>query len=110
VFDEAAKALILRGGGADPRGTMNARIATLKQLVDSESYPIDEAAIAEAILVRSMARRLVPDLAFRIPPAPPAVRSFRPHRGARSFRLARPDRRTLADHLTPSLRVGSPAM
>ena len=89
---------------------MNARTALLKQLVESESYPIDEAAIAEAIVVRSMARRLVPDLAFRIPPAPAAVRSFRPHRGARSFRLARPDRRALVDHLTPSLRVGSPAI
>jgi len=89
---------------------MNARTALLKQLVESASYPIDEAAIAEAIVVRSMARRHVPDIAFRIPPAPAAVRSFRPHRGARSFRLARADRRTLADHLAPSLHVGSPAM
>ncbi len=89
---------------------MNARTATLKQLVADERYPIDEALIAEAIIVRYMARRLVPELVFRSPPPAPLVRSFRPHRGARSFRLARPDRRTLELRLTPTLRVGSPAL
>jgi hypothetical protein len=100
----------MRRRAADPRGTMNARTATLKQLVADASYPIDEAAIAEAIIVRSMARRLVPDLAFQTAPPRPVVRSFRPHRGARSFRLARPGRRTLERHLVPTVRVGSPAV
>jgi hypothetical protein len=83
-------ALIARFGSADQRRTMNARTAVLKQLVAESSYPIDEAAIAEAIVARSIARRLIPDLTFRIMAAPrPHVRSFRPHRGARSFRLTR---------------------
>jgi hypothetical protein len=74
---------------------MNARVAVLKQLVAESSYPIDEAAIAEAIVARSIARRLVPDLVFRLTAAPrPQVRSFRPHRGARSFRLTRAVRRS----------------
>lgn len=88
---------------------MNARIATLKQLVEDASYPIDEAAVAEAIILRSHARRLVPDLAFRLAPPPPVVRSFRPHRGARSFHLARPERRSLERHMAPAVRAGSPA-
>jgi len=74
---------------------MTARTALLKQLVADDRYPIDEAAIAEAILVRSLARRVVPDLALRCTATHlPEIRSFRPHRGARSFRLARADRRT----------------
>ncbi|MDX6719840.1 MAG: hypothetical protein QOJ63_2094 [Solirubrobacteraceae bacterium] len=73
---------------------MNARVAVLKQLVADSSYPVDEAAIAEAIVARSIARRLVPDLMSRFTAAPrPQVRSFRPHRGARSFRLTRAARR-----------------
>ena len=72
---------------------MNARTALLKRLVDDGHYPIDEAAIAEAIVVRSMARRVLPGVVFRLPTPKPAVRSFRPHRGARSFRLHRPERR-----------------
>jgi hypothetical protein len=82
---------------------MNARTATIKQLVQDGGYPLDESAIAEAIVVRSLARRVVPDIVFRIPPPKPAVRSFRPHRGARSFRLHRPERR-LSD-----LRLGAVA-
>jgi len=75
---------------------MTARTALLKQLVADGTYPIDEALIAEAILVRSKARQLVPDLALRCTPSHrPDVRSFRPHRGARSFRLVRCDRRSL---------------
>jgi hypothetical protein len=82
---------------------MNARVAVLKQLVSECSYPIDEAAIAEAIVARSIARRLVPDLMGRLTTAPrPQVRSFRPHRGARSFRLMR------AQHRAPSRRVSVP--
>jgi len=73
---------------------MSSRTANLSQLVADGCYPIDEAAIAEAIVVRSMARRLVPDIAFRLPPPKPPVRSFRPHRGARSFRLVRSERRS----------------
>jgi hypothetical protein len=77
---------------------MNARTAVLKQMVADATYPIDERAVAEAILVRSLARSVVPDIASRYvsPQRQQQVRSFRPHRGARSFRLARADRRSPA--------------
>ena len=55
---------------------MNARVAVLRQLISESSYPIDEASVAEAIIVRAMARRAIPDLAFRDPPSKPRVRSF----------------------------------
>lgn len=80
---------------------MNPRVAVLKQLVADDGYPIDEAAVAEAILVRSLARRILPDLSLRIAPPKPPVRSFRHHSGARSFRLARPERRSSDGRVTP---------
>lgn len=68
---------------------MNPRVNVLKQLVADGHYVVDEAEIAEAIIVRSIALRLLPDVSFRCAPrAAPQVRSFRPHRGARSFRLS----------------------
>ena len=72
---------------------MNARIATIKKLVADGVYPIDANVVAEAIVVRSKARRLLPDVTLRAEPCKPEVRSFRPHRGARSFRLVRAQRR-----------------
>jgi hypothetical protein len=72
---------------------MNARTKVLKQLVRESHYVIDPHAVAEAIIVRSVAQRVLPDVSFRSSPAPPQVRSFRPHKGARSFRLTRPERR-----------------
>ncbi len=75
---------------------MNSRTALLKQLVDAGSYPIDERAIAEAILVRSVARSVVPGVTFRCPLRHESqVRSFRPHRGAASFKLVRGQRRSI---------------
>jgi hypothetical protein len=75
---------------------MNPRLKVLKQLVDDGHYVIGEAAVADAMLVRSMALRMLPDVAFRSTPCrTPQVRSFRPHRGARSFRLSRTERRPL---------------
>ncbi len=85
----------MRGARADVPPTMNSRVQTLKQLVADGTYPIDEAVIAEAILVRTLAQRVVPDLAFRCAPQEPEVRSFRAHRGARSFRLVRSERRSV---------------
>jgi hypothetical protein len=72
---------------------MNTRTKVLKELVRDAHYVIDERAIAEAILVRAMAQRVLPDVSFRSTPHMPQVRSFRPHRGARSFRLTRAERR-----------------
>ena len=81
---------------------MNERTDTLKQLVADSSYPIDEAAVAEAILVRSLARRVLPEISFRTEPSPPRVRSFRPHRDTRSFRLARAERRLTDRIISPA--------
>jgi len=75
---------------------MNQRVKLLKELVDSELYVIDDVAVADAVLLRSMTRHMLPDAAFRGTPRPePEVRSFRPHRGAKSFRLTRRERRPL---------------
>ena len=74
---------------------MTPRAQVLKQLVADEHYVIDESAIAEAIVLRSLVLRTLPDVTFRretTRDAPP-VRSFRPHRGSRSFRLTRAERR-----------------
>ena len=69
---------------------MNPRVKLLKELVNSELYVIDDLAVADAVLLRSMTRHMLPDVAFRGTPRPePEVRSFRPHRGAKSFRLTR---------------------
>lgn len=72
---------------------MTTRTKVLKELVRESHYVIDPAAVAEAIIVRSMAQRVLPDVCFRSTPNLPQVRSFRPHRGARSFRLSRAERR-----------------
>jgi hypothetical protein len=88
---------------------MNDRTATLKQLVAKSQYPIDEAAVAEAILVRSLARRAFPEVSFRAEPCPPRVRSFRPNSGARSFRLARADRRMTERIVSPASQLAHAA-
>ena len=75
---------------------MNPRVKLLKELVDSELYVVDDLAVADAVLLRSMTRHMLPDVAFRGTARPqPVVRSFRPHRGAKSFRLTRTERRPL---------------
>ena len=75
---------------------MNPRVQVLKQLVTDGHYVIDEGAVAEAVVLRASARRMLPDVTFRSAPAGASqVRSFRPHRGARSFRLMRAERRPL---------------
>ena len=75
---------------------MNSRVKLLKELVRDELYVIDDLAVADAVLLRAMTRHMLPDVAFRGTPRPePEVRSFRPHRGAKSFRLTRAERRPL---------------
>ena len=66
---------------------MKARTKVLGQLIRDSQYVVDERAVADSIILRSLARQLVPDLAFSSPLPTPAVRSFRRTRGARSFRL-----------------------
>jgi hypothetical protein len=73
---------------------MNPRVRLLKELVGDGLYVIDDAAVAGAVLLRSQTRHMLPDVTFRGAPRPePQVRSFRPHRGVRSFRLTRAERR-----------------
>jgi len=73
---------------------MNPRVRLLKELVGDGLYVVDDAAVAGAVLLRAQTRHMLPDVAFRGTPRPePEVRSFRPHRGAKSFRLTRAARR-----------------
>ena len=86
---------------------MNPRVQVLKQLVTDGHYVIDEAAVAEAVVLRATARRMLPDVTFRsAPQGAPRVRSFRPHRGARSFRLTRAARRPLHARARALTRAG----
>jgi hypothetical protein len=62
------------------------RIQLLRQLVLDSQYVVDENALADAIVARVLARRLVPELRFRNDSRGPQVRSFRPSAHARSFR------------------------
>jgi hypothetical protein len=82
------------------------RAQLLRQLVLDSQYVVDEHQVANAILARAAARRLVGEAVFRNDPREPRparVRSFRPSSHARSFRpcsLGRPrERRRLATHL-----------
>lgn len=84
---------------------MNARTKNLRNLVRDDLYVVDPSAVAEAMIVRSLAQRVLPYMTFRGTPHVPQVRSFRPHRGARSFRLTRGERRPphrSADDADPS--------
>ncbi len=69
----------------------------IAQLVGSSLYEIDAEAIAEAIVVRALARQRIPDTEFRndlrVRSAQAIdVRSFRHSGRARSFHLAGPRR------------------
>ncbi len=65
---------------------MQRQIQLLRQLILDSQYAVDPAAVAEAILARSLARRTVMGVAFRNDIRAEPVRSFRPSRRARSFR------------------------
>jgi len=65
---------------------MQRPIQLLRQLVLDSQYEIDEVAVAEAIIARTLTRRAVMGIAFRNDLRGPQVRSFRPSNQARSFR------------------------
>jgi hypothetical protein len=77
----------------------NPQIDRLRSLVSDGLYPVDERAIAEAILGRASLRQRVPGVTFRndVRTGPRdigraerrQVRSFRPSTRARSFHLDR---------------------
>ncbi len=65
---------------------MERQIQLIRALVDEAQYAVDAEAVAEAILVRALARKAVMGTTFRNDVKAPQVRSFRPTRQARSFR------------------------
>jgi hypothetical protein len=66
---------------------MQRQIQLIRELLDESQYTVDAAAVAEAIVARVVARRMVTGTIFRNDVrVPPQVRSFRPTRQARSFR------------------------
>jgi hypothetical protein len=67
---------------------MQDRVRVLKQLVRESLYVVDDTAVADAIVLRAMLRRTVPEPTFRSERRPSQVRSFRRDPGARSFRLS----------------------
>jgi hypothetical protein len=85
---------------------MQRQIQLLRQLVLDSQYAVDPAAVAEAILTRSLARRGVMGVAFRNDVRAEPVRSFRPSRHARSFRPCNAKR--VGEQLLPlALRDGA---
>lgn len=91
---------------------MQRRLKVLRELVLESSYTVDPDLVADAIIERARARQLLPGTRFRNERRPAdvaegmrrarvraaEVRSFRPTRGARSFRLTAPRRSRDADH------------
>lgn len=72
---------------------VNTRVELLKELVGDGLYVVDYVAVADAVLLRAMTRRMLPEVTFRGTVRPePAVRPFRPYRGVRSFRLTGSER------------------
>lgn len=77
---------------------MNPRVKVLKQLVADGHYVIDQAAVAEAMTLRSMVLRMLPDVSFRRAARSEPQAAISPaqrwtggaQRCARAFRLARP--------------------
>ncbi len=62
------------------------RTQLIRQLVLDSQYVVDEATLADAIVARGTARRLIGGITFRNDVRRPRVRSFRMTTQARSFR------------------------
>ncbi len=106
---------------------MQRRVKELRGLVMDSNYTVDPDAVANAIIARALARQHVPGTRFRneirgadYEPAvigavglrASEIRSFRPARAARSFRLTAPRRSRDANHrilADPRLAAPTPA-
>jgi hypothetical protein len=68
-------------------GSPDIRVAAIRRLVSDDFYVVDPASVANAIVIRCVARHLIAGTSFRsdVEAAPP-VRSFRRSEHARSFR------------------------
>jgi hypothetical protein len=65
---------------------MTTRTGLLAQLVREDLYVVDAEAVADAIVLRAQARRLLPEVAFQSSRRE-LVQSFRRARSEHSFRL-----------------------
>jgi hypothetical protein len=74
------------------------RVRVIREVVDKSLYVIDERAVADAIVFRAMAKHLIPEQSVRTAPNGQEVRSFRPNRDARSFRLCSSSRMRRVAH------------
>jgi len=72
---------------------MTHRTQLLAKLIREGIYVVDEQAVAEAIVLRSVVCRSMPQITFRSD-VRSTVRSFRRAEHSRSFRLANERRRT----------------
>lgn len=66
---------------------MQSRTSVIRELVQKSLYAVDESTVAEAILLRARTKAVVAEPSFRTELCGPRIRSFRPDRNARSFRL-----------------------
>ena len=66
---------------------MESRVRTIQQVIRESMYVVDERAVADAIMLRAMARVMIAEPSFRSELRGPVGRSFRRDRDARSFRL-----------------------
>ncbi len=89
--------LILSVSAVDPV-RMDSRVRVLKELISSSLYVADDFDVAEAIMLRAMAKRVIAEPSFRSECRLMPPRSFRRDRDARSFRLAGSSRLRRVSH------------
>lgn len=70
----------------------------IREVVHKSLYVVDERAVADAIVLRAMAKQVIPEPCFRTELRGREVRSFRPNRDARSFRLCTSSRMHSVSH------------
>jgi hypothetical protein len=70
----------------------------IREVVHKSLYVVDERVVADAIVLRAMAKQVIPEPCFRTELRGREVRSFRPNRDARSFRLCTSSRMHRVGH------------
>jgi hypothetical protein len=78
---------LIHGDFNADKGPVETRVRVIKEVVHKSLYVVDERAVADAIVLRAMAKLVIAEPCFRTEPRELQVRSFRPNRDARSFRL-----------------------
>jgi hypothetical protein len=67
---------------------MQPHVRVLRQVVRASLYAVDDRAVADAIVLRAMLRRTVPNASLQNMEGDAGTRSFRFQRDGRSFRLS----------------------